>query len=85
MSRFRAFARGALSVFDFPFDIFGSVKPPEIIEPADIPHFEHPAGVRVHKTSEEAFTADSKAIASDWKRVGNHIRSAMGQHEQKKV
>jgi|GEM_PF-4787174 len=86
MSRLSAFFRGALSIFDFEFDISGQSTPPEICDPVEpIVPLKFPRRLMFFsfpKTVEEAWARDAAAIASDWQKVGNDLRKAMGQHEQ---
>ena len=83
MSRFRAFMRGALSIFDFPFDLSGNMKISEIVESVEFPY--HPAGFRICRTDEEARVWDAAAIVSDRQVIGNDLRKAMKIYEQKQA
>ena len=74
MRKSRYFLHGMLSVFSFPFFDMRLPK-------ADEPDLEEPLDLT--EEFKQFPRSDAEAIASDWKNVGNDIRRAITQYEEK--
>jgi hypothetical protein len=71
MSKFSAFIRGVVSVFDFGsnFNLTGDCKPPICTPPIDRKRL-------MLKTNKRTKT-DAEALAGDWQKIGQDFRSVM--------